>query len=866
MNERGVLLASPAFDGASVEVVALTGTEALNELYELKVDVLVDPTHDHRERAERLLDSPATLTFLDDGSVVRQVHGMVCDLAYVHEVENTRSRLSLSIVPRMWALTQQFGAELFLDVTVPDVLQRKLESVGLRSGEDFVFSLSSSYPRRELIVQYEETDHAFFSRLCEHEGIVTFFKQVDGRDVVVLTDDGASFEPIPHAEPIPVRARRDHPAAYDVETTFRRRPETSLVHDYNYRAPRLPLIADAKVARPAVTRTWVEYGAHTKSPDETQRIAEVRSQELAAAHEVVRGGCSELTMFAGGVLTLEHPLHGTQRLLITRLEHSAAPGDESETDWDNRFEAIPAEVPFRPSRTTPRPRISGLINARVDGEVKGHYAEIDGMGRYHVQMGFDRSGRTDLKASHPVRMMQPHAGAHYGMHFPLRPGAEVLVGFVDGNPDRPVIVGSAPNPETASPVNADNFTQNVLRTKSNNELVIEDELTNERIRLHTPREATTLQLGSEEEPEIGALLATEGHISHASRGSHNVAAARSTVLTAQASTLVGGTTVLLSGLADLEAAAERGLRQPGAIFGAELTKQLTELALPPDELADRRAEGAGDSDSAEETTGAPMHGLWSAIGHSLTESAEATAFEAVGALAFSSDTTLDDSIGRRQGERIGSPLGPASLIGAANTASLFSRDTTLLFADRIATLSSHDTAAVVGGQVAELKSPGTTEVAGRSEVAITSEGELSQEAHTVRVVGGYYPEAIAPPLDDGTSVGIMSRHDFRLTSVEDCILVCANKNLIGSAHTGDIRLTAKDATTITAAGIHLSATTVTIGSENTTIKASDTVEIEAQTVIVKAPSILLDGSVTITGDLTVCGKLDAKDDSKLASG
>lgn len=865
MKERGVQLASPAFDGASVEVVALAGTEALNELYELKVDVLVDPTHDHRERAERLLDSPATLTFVDEGIVVRQVHGMVCDLAYVHEVEDARSRLSLSLVPRMWTLTQQFGAELFLDVTVPDVLQRKLESIGLRSGDDFVLSLSSSYPRRELIVQYEETDHAFFSRLCEHEGIVTFFKQVEGRDVVVLTDDGASFEPIPHAEAIPVRARRDHPAAYDVKTTFRRRPEASLVHDYNYRAPRLPLNADAKVARPAVTRTWVEYGAHTKSPDETRRVAEVRSQELAATHEVVGGGCSELTMFAGGVLTLDHPLHGTQELLITRLEHSARPGQEDETDWDTRFEAIPAEVPFRPARKTPRPRISGLVNARVDGEVKGHYAEIDGMGRYHVQMAFDRSGRTDLKASHPMRMMQPHAGAHYGMHFPLRPGAEVLVGFVDGNPDRPVIVGSAPNPETASPVDADNFTQNVLRTKSNNELVIEDELTNERIRLHTPRETTTFQLGSEEEPEVGALLATEGHISHASRGSHNVAAARSTVLTAQASTLVGGSTVLLSGIADLEAAAERGLRHPGAIFGTELSKQLAELALPPDDLADRRAEG-GDDAADDETAGAPMHGLWSSVGHSLTESAEATAFEAVRALAFSSDTTLDDSIGRRQGERIGAPLGPASLIGAANTASLFSRDTTLLFADRIATLSSHDTAAVVGGQVAELKSPGIIEVAGRSEVAVTSEGELSQEAHTVRVVGGYYPEAIAPSLDDGTSVGIMSRRDFRLTSVEDCILVCANKNLIGSAHTGDIRLAAKEAITITAAGIHLSAGTVTVDSENTTIDARDTVEIDARNVIIKAPSIFLDGCVTINGDLDVYGKLDARDDTKLASG
>lgn len=158
------------------------------------------------------------------------------------------------------------------------------------------------------------------------------------------------------------------------------------------------------------------------------------------------------------------------------------------------------------------------------------------------------------------------------------------------------------------------------------------------------------------------------------------------------------------------------------------------------------------------------------------------------------------------------------------------------------------------------------EVAGATEVAITSAGELSQEAHTVRVVGGYYPEALAPPLDDGTSIGIMSRRDFRLTSVEDCILVCANKNLIGSAHTGDIRFSARNAVTVTAAGIHLSAGTVIIDSENTTIKASDTVEIEAQKVIIKAPSITLDGSVVVTGDLTVCGKFDAKDDSKLASG
>jgi type VI secretion system VgrG family protein len=866
MKERAIRLDSSALDGDVAELVSLEGNEALNELYEMRIDFIVDRSLDERDRAERLLDNPATLSFIDDGVVVRQMHGMVCDLAYVHELEASRSRLAITLVPRLWALTQQFGAELFLQASVPDVVRQKLERIGFVEGKDFVLSLSSSYPQRELIVQYEETDLAFVNRLCEHEGIVTLFRQESDREVLVLTDDGASFDPIARAEPIAVRARRDHPSAYDVRTSLKRHPKTAEVHDYNYRSPRLALKADAQIERAAASRSWVDFGGHTKSPDETRRIAEVRSQELGASHEVIRGGCSELTLFAGGVFSLEHALQSQpQRLLVTRLTYAVAREGDDEINWDNRFEAIPADVSFRPARSTPRPRIAGLLNARVDGEVKGHYAELDGMGRYHVQMALDRSGRTDLRASHPVRMMQPHAGAHYGMHFPLRPGTEVLLGFVDGNPDRPVIVGSAPNPETASPVAADNFTQNVLRTKSNNELVIEDELTNERIRLHTPRENTTLQLGSPEEPEVGALLSTAAHISQASRGSHNVAAARSTVLTGQASTLVGGSTVMLSGLEGLVAAADRGLNETSAVDGVALARQLEELALSPEDLAERQLE-SGNEDPVAEGDGS-SGGIWSSVGGSLTENAEASGFSAVRAFAFGTDMSLEDALGRRQGERLGSPLGPAIILGAQRTAALYSRDTAMVFADRIATLSSDDTAAVMGRQFAEVKSPGTVEVAGREATAVTSAGELSQEANTVRIVGGYYPDAIAPPLDEGTSLGFMARRDFRLTSVEDCILICANKNLIGSAHTGDIRLAAKHATTVKAGSIHMTADTVTIESENTTIKASDTIKLEAEKrILIKAPGITLDGSVVITGDLTVCGKLDVKDDTKLASG
>jgi hypothetical protein len=495
--------------------------------------------------------------------------------------------------------------------------------------------------------------------------------------------------------------------------------------------------------------------------------------------------------------------------------------------------------------------------------VKGHYAELDESGRYHLQLGFDRSQRTDMKASHPVRMMQPHAGAHYGMHFPLQPGIEVLVGFVDGNPDRPVIVGTAPNPETASPVDAGNHTQNVLRTKSANELVIEDALGEERIRIHTPHQNTTIQLGSVEEPELGALTTTEGHISQASRGSSNVASSRATTITGGSTTLVGENAVLLTGVSAVRAAAAQGFDMPGALSGAHLAGDLQRLAARPEALMEMGFEESGPEEAADTM---PFGGLWSGIGQSVTDLAGSAAMDAVRALSEASDESLDAAMARGQGERLGAPLGPAAIVGAPQTAALFGRETVFMYGDRHAVLSSHDTAAVVGTRHAELHSPGRVEIAGGETAMVTSAGELSQEAATVRIVGGYYPEAVAPPLDDGTSVGVMSRRDLRVTSTEDCVLLCGYKNLIGSAHVGDVRLTAKETLRLEGTTIAGYAEEVRIEAENVMVTATEDIEIEARSMTIRARNITLAGSVYVTGDLTVGGKLDVKDDSKLASG
>lgn len=863
MNERWVTLRAPALADARFEVLSLEGEERLNTLPTLTVDLRAVDAGVEGYR-DLLTTELVSLQFEEQGRVQRRFHGVVVDLELAHREEERGTMFArVRVAPRLWLLERNVGSELFVDATYPEIIAQKLEAVGLKENEDYRFALSDRYPRRELTVQYEESDLAFVQRLCEHLGIITRFEYTSDHDRWVLTDMPDALGTDEGRPPIPVRSRTDHPAAYGVTTRMKRGAQSVSVHDYNYRAPRLALLQETAGATRGALGRRVEYGAHSKDPTEARRLSALRQEALVAGSEVVTGGCSAMHLEVGQRLVLDHVELGTMELMVTALAHRGRERD-GEQDWDTRFEAIPVTTPYRPRCVTPWPRIRGLINARVDGEVKGHYAELDEAGRYHVQMAFDRSGRTNRQASHPVRMAQPHTGARYGMHFPLRPGAEVLLGFVDGNPDRPVIVGTAPNPENASPVDAGNFSQNVLRTKSGNEMVIEDELGNERVRIHSPHRASTIQLGSVDEPEEGILLQTEGHISHVSRGTHNTASKSEARLTGNSVTMATEHAVFLAGLTTA--------RNGGTVHGLDgfrdggIGAGLRALALAPGEEADNEDEAQeepveGDGLGSLE----PFAGLWSAMGDSVRETAIATTFEAVRALATATDETLDASLPRAQGHRLGTPMGPVAALGSPGTAALFGRDTALVYGDRVAALSSFDTASVVGLEHAELFSPGRVEVAGQT-VMVTSEGELSQEAATVRVIGGYYPEAVAPALDDGTSIGVMSRHDLRITSVEDCILVCAQKNLIGSAHEGDIRLTASETVRLEGASIEGYAGEVRVEAENITVLADGDVEIEASSVTIRAPSITLDGSVTITGNLDVGGKLNVKDDSSLASG
>jgi type VI secretion system secreted protein VgrG len=502
---------SEVFSPGAVEVARVEGQERISQLFDLEILVVSkDPA---ALDLEEIIGAEASLVFERDGVELRRMFGMIASVNDRLDTETAFAQYRLRFVPRAFRLTFVEMCEIYLDLSVPDVVRQKLGDVGLMEGLDFEVRLLDSYPVRDFVVQYQETDLAFVSRLTEHVGISFFFEHTSGRDVLVFTDMNEGFHEVPGAGKVPFRQRGERRDVYDLEETLRMIPGLYAVQDYNYRTPQVLLNGSAKLS--VGTGGVVEYGTHVKTPEEATRMALVRSEEQLAGRRVFEGASDVAALQAGAKLTLVGHPRGDLELLVVEADHQAALSALGHgavpAGYHNRFKAVLASRRFRPARVTPKPRIHGVVTGIVDAENKdGQYAEVDDQGRYRVRFLFDVTGAGGVRRSRFVRMAQPHSGPGYGMHFPLRPGVEVILTFVDGDPDRPIITATVPNPQTASPVTAGNAPRNVIRTGGGNEINFDDTEGSERIKLSTPHSATTFQLGRRNAPEDGAILTTAG--------------------------------------------------------------------------------------------------------------------------------------------------------------------------------------------------------------------------------------------------------------------------------------------------------------------------------------------------------------------
>ncbi|MEO7329887.1 MAG: type VI secretion system tip protein TssI/VgrG [Minicystis sp.] len=421
-------------------VVSLRGREAISELFRFEIEVIgADPSLDF----DALLGAAAHLRLTRD-SEERHVHGVVAEIALGDAAESA-GRYRITLVPRAYLLDLGADCRVFPDASAREILEDLLRARGLR---DVRFSLHEAHEPREIVVQYRESDWALLSRLMEAEGIRYLFHHDAETCTLVLSDAPSTHDEIPGRLAIPFQPDPADPgdAIESLDFAQRLRPRRVTLRDYPFDRP-LSTVEDH-----AELDGKLDGKGDAGVYDFPGIQAQKRLQALQATHRIARGSARSIRLAPGATFELEgHPRAALNaRWLLTAVEHE---GSFGEGDWayHARFEAIPASVPFRPEAKTPRPRILGAQTATVVGPTHtgsgvpsgAENAEIhsDDQGRVLVQFHWDR-GREKERTACWLPVAQYTASRGYGaVHLP-RVGDAVLVEFLDGDPDRPIVAGS----------------------------------------------------------------------------------------------------------------------------------------------------------------------------------------------------------------------------------------------------------------------------------------------------------------------------------------------------------------------------------------------------------------------------------------
>jgi len=505
---------------ADLRVARARGREALSEPFLVEVDF--EPLDEQPLATADLAGEEAQLSIKRHDGVERLVHG-VAEAVELLGVRQGRPHYRLRLVPRLALLAHRRDSRVFQEQSVPEVVQAVLDDAGV----DLRLDLQLSYGPREYCVQYRETDLAFVSRLLAEEGIAWFFEQADGAHTLVLCDAPPSFADIPGDPVLPFRppqgggdgADEEHLSAY--ARSGRVRPDKATLRDYDQERPDLDLTAEAQEGDSPGLEVY-EYRLRYADPGELKRLTGNRLEQSRVAAALLDGETNSLR-FAPG-FCFEAAEHAdaamNQRLQLLAVEYQAVRaellGDDTAAGqvYRCRWVAQPAGTPYRPRRVAARPVVVGTQTAKVVGP-SGEEIHDDQGGRIKVQFHWDRKGNQDDHSSCFVRVAQPWAGPGWGASFVPRMGQEVLVRFLEGDPDRPLVVGAIYNGQNAPPIALpDDKTRSTLRSDSSlggggyNELRFEDAKGSEEVFLHAQKDET-VAVENDKGQKVGADEALE---------------------------------------------------------------------------------------------------------------------------------------------------------------------------------------------------------------------------------------------------------------------------------------------------------------------------------------------------------------------
>ncbi len=483
------------------DILRFRGSEALSEPFRWDIE-FTSPQADIPP--EQVLMKYATFRMRGG----KNVHGMVTRLEWL-STSKDQSHYRLTLSSRLALLGYTRQCAVFQNQSVPEVVEQVLRKHGLQ-GPDFDFRLERTYPPREIITQWRETDLQFIRRILSEVGIYWRTEMDDTRelDTYIFADSQLNYRfdvRLPYSEPSGLFDGAAE-SVWDVRTWHNIATGTVTTRDYNYRTATTPMDATVSVRSDAVTTgEHYRYAApYREAGDDASPEPETESGAFYARlhHERELNKSSRIHLFSNAAHLTPGQVLEPQGDVITALEEGVVLTLVTYRGGrDSRLHVSVWGLPyterycFRPAEI-PRPEIHGTLPARIESREKNDiYAHLDGQGRYRVKPDFDREGTEPGYGYLWLRMAKPYAGETLGWHTPLIDGTEVAIAFSNGDIDLPYIASALHDSEHPDHVNRDNHTRNVLRTPANNKLRMEDRRGEEHIKLATEYGRTQLNSG-----------------------------------------------------------------------------------------------------------------------------------------------------------------------------------------------------------------------------------------------------------------------------------------------------------------------------------------------------------------------------------
>jgi type VI secretion system secreted protein VgrG len=479
----------------------MRGREAVSELFDYSVELL---SEDDGVQLEEILGTPLMLSMELSGAT-RYFHGHVVQFAYAG-TDGSYACYHARVRPWLWFLSTTTDCRIFQSLSAPKIIERIFAKYPVAS---YTFNLSENHPQRDYCVQYNESDLNFVQRLCEDEGIFFYFEHRKGEHKLILADNKEAYLQRGGYHEVPFyprddESRRERDHLYEWRSALDVRPGRFSQTSFDFERPRADLATRRSAPLPH-SRSDGEvycYPACYVEIDHGDQLARLRLEEHQATHKRMRGAGTVAGLGCGQTFGLTNYPRKDQndRYLVLAVEHeiwadayrSSSSGGEEEP-YLCQIEVQPSAVPFRPPLVTPKPVMAGPESAIVTGPA-GEEIWTDKYGRVKVQFPWDRLGKNDENSSCWVRVSQAWAGGGFGsIHIP-RIGQEVLVEFLQGDVDRPIITGRVYDgtnmPPYALPGSA---TQSGIKSDSSkggggsNELRFEDKKGQEQVYLHAQK-------------------------------------------------------------------------------------------------------------------------------------------------------------------------------------------------------------------------------------------------------------------------------------------------------------------------------------------------------------------------------------------